>query len=476
MLKVPYAILNKWRYSKTNAVNRRILKAALMMGGLTVGVKLLALVKDAVLSASYGTSDALDAFLIAYLLPSFIMSLMANSLGATLVPTYIQVREQEGTGPARQLFAEVLTLSGGILLLVTVVLGLGGPLLLPLLASGFNPAKLGQTQELFYLLLPIVLLNSLASLWTAILNAEERFQLGTLLPAVTSLALIFFLVVFQNSWGIYALVYGTLAGFLLQALLLGWAVKRHGFSLRPAWPKVTGSSSSAGRSTGGRALYQLNNQFWPMLFGSILLGSTGMVDQAIGATLAPGSVSALSYGNKLVAVITGIVTVALATAVLPYFSKMAAVDNWKGLQHTLKVFTYLILAATLPVTLILYINSEWLIALLYQRGAFTKANTVQVAQIQCMYLLQIPVYTLAVFISKLISSLKANQILMWGTLISCILNVAFDIILVQFMGIAGIALSTTIVYTFSFLYLRLKVTSLLKNKGLSSNNVVSVSK
>jgi putative peptidoglycan lipid II flippase len=191
---------------------------------------------------------------------------------------------------------------------------------------------------------------------------------------------------------------------------------------------------------------QVLAQYLPTAAGAVMMSSTPLVDQAMAAMMDPGSVAALNYGNKIVALIMGVGSSALATTVLPYFSKMVEASDWKGLRHSLRTYIRLILFLTIPFTLFCYMFSRQLIGLLYQRGAFTSADTLVVSQIQALYVLQVPFHTVGVLVVRCISSLKANRILMWSTAISCVLNVSLDYALMQKMGIAGIALSTALVY------------------------------
>jgi putative peptidoglycan lipid II flippase len=73
-----------------------------------------------------------------------------------------------------------------------------------------------------------------------------------------------------------------------------------------------------------------------MAAGAFLMTSSGLVDQSMAAMLPQGSVSAMSYGNKIVAVVIAIATTGLGTATLPYFSKMVAQKDWRGCRQTLK--------------------------------------------------------------------------------------------------------------------------------------------
>src|SRR5690349_3413343 len=85
-----------WDAWRIRSANTRIFAAMVTVGGLTVLVKIAAAVKELIVAYQFGTSDALDAFLIAFVLPGFAITLVYGSLNAALIPTYIEVREREG--------------------------------------------------------------------------------------------------------------------------------------------------------------------------------------------------------------------------------------------------------------------------------------------------------------------------------------------------------------------------------------------
>src|SRR5206468_5149600 len=115
--------LQKWSTWQDRSVNRRILAAMVTVGGFTAMVKLAAVAKEMAIAYQFGTGNELDAFLIAFLLPQFAINLIGGSLNAALIPTYIQVREQEGQGAAQRLLSSVMVLSIGFLVALSVALG-----------------------------------------------------------------------------------------------------------------------------------------------------------------------------------------------------------------------------------------------------------------------------------------------------------------------------------------------------------------
>ena len=114
------------------------------------------------------------------------------------------------------------------------------------------------------------------------------------------------------------------------------------------------------------------------------MGSTELVDQSMAAMLAPGSVAALNYARKIITVFIVIGATPLGTAALPYFSQMVANQDWRGCRHTLRVYAQSIVLVTVPITLGLVLFSHPLIRILYQRGAFTPADTAVVSRVQAL--------------------------------------------------------------------------------------------
>jgi len=330
MNKLMRSSLSRWKAWYKHSVNRRIFAAILTVASFTVVVKLATVVKDVAVAAQFGVSDALDAFLIALVLPSFAGGVIAESLNPALIPTYIQVREHQGREAAQRLFSSVMVWSSVGLIAFSVVLALSAPYALPIIASGFSPEKLALTHSLFYVLLPILVLNGLGAIWAAVLNAGERFALTAIAPILIPITIFALVIAMGRVWGIYSLVAGTLIGTVLHGALLVWALRRRGFSLVPRWHGWDAATK------------QVLRQYSPIVAGAAMIGSTPLIDQSMAAMFDPGSVSVLNYAYKIVAGVDSIVTVALSKAVLPYFSGMVATNDWNGIRHTLKTYARLI--------------------------------------------------------------------------------------------------------------------------------------
>jgi len=423
-----------WQRIVSGSINRRIFGALLTVGGFSSLVRMGYAIQAVVAAALYGRSDAFEAFLIASTVPLVTMNIVGSSFNSAVIPVYVRVRDHQGRPAAQALVSGVVLVSAGILAAVVGLLALASPYFLPVLAIGFNHEKLVLTQGLFYILAPTILLKGFATNWAAILNAAERFALASAAEILVPLAAIASLLALGPVWGIYALAIGMVAGFVLQLCLLGRALAAQGVSLRPRWRGFQ------------PPLQQVVSQYVPLAAGATIWTSSVLVDQAMAAALPRGSVAALNYGSYTVIAVTAIGTVALGTAVLPYFSSMVADADWTGLRHSLKVYTRLIIAVSVPLTLLVCAFSQQLVGLAFQRGAFSHADTVAVGHVQALFVLQVPFFALTVLYVRLIAALQSNYISVWGVTLGVVLNFVLDYALMQILGVAGIALATSLVY------------------------------
>lgn len=427
--KLGNGYLSLWNRFTNGTTNRQVFRAAMTIAALTSVAKLASVAKELLVARRFGTGSTIEAFLVAILIPMLAINVISNSFSIVLIPTYISAREREGKEAAQRLLSGVTVWSLILLALVTMLIVSGARLYLPWIASGFNQKKLDLTLQLVYVVSPIIVLAGVANIWGAVLNAGERFALVALAPIVTPAITVAVLLIFRYS--IFALPVGMVIGAGIEMLLLGVALKIRGISLRPRWHGLDAH------------LRQVGQQFGPRVGANMLRSGTIVVDRSLAATLAPGSVAALNYGNRVVVTLLSVAGVALGSAVTPYYSKMAARHDWAGVQHTLKRYSILLLLVSIPVVIILFTFSVPLVQILFQRGSFRARDTFLVGHVQALYALQIPFYLGNVLVSRLLSSLLATKVIIWAAAINLVLNVALDVLFIRLLGVLGIALATS---------------------------------
>lgn len=414
--------------------HRRLLVSAATLGALVVVVKLAAFARDWLVALRFGAGDDLDAFLVALIIPSYAVAVLAHSFGPAFVPTYIRLTHQDGAPRAGRLVGSVLVGGPALLLSVTLALALAARWLLPLVGTGFDAPKLALAQSLFYIVAGIIAASGISGIFGAVLNAEEHFVITAVAPLAvpTTTVVVFWLG--QERFGIFALAVGTMAGFLVECALLAVVTARRGLLPRPRWGGLDAHLKHVGA------------QYVPVVVGSLLMSSSLVVDQAMAASLGSGSVSILSYGNKIVALVLGMVAASLSTVLFPRFSRLIAQGQWDELERTFRGFCRVIFITAAPAVALLVAGSEPLIRLIFQRGAFTPETTAAAAEVQRWLAPQIPFYVLAMVGSRLLSALDGNRIVLWIGALNLAMNVAGNVLFMHWFGVKGIAMSTSLMY------------------------------
>lgn len=417
------------------SINRRILYAAVIVAIGSMLPKLALVGRDIEIAAHFGTTDQVDAYLIALLIPSMAVQVVAQSFTASLIPAFMRRREHAGAAGAAELAANATGFGLLASAALVVLLWLAGPSILSVVGVGFPHAKQALAGEYFMWFAPIALFQGAATIWGALLNAGGRFALVSMLPAVTPALCIAVLVSPLATHGMHAVVVATFLGALIEALLMAAMARRAGLP----WP----------RFRRGPELGAVLRQSAPMVGGMALMNGGLLVDQLCATLAGSGGVAMLSYGNKVTSLLLAVAAMPLATAVLPYFSALAARRDVTAMRHSLRLWSAIIVVAAIPAALVVFALSEPIVRLLFERGHFSPTDSALVAVVQRLYVLQVPFYLLGTIGGRMLSALGLNRIVLGIASVNFVLNTVLDFALLRIIGLPGIALSTSLVYASS---------------------------
>jgi putative peptidoglycan lipid II flippase len=423
--------------------NRVAFRALFHVGPLVMLARLTAMAKAMMIARVFGPGSALDAFYIALLFPTGLMNMVCGSISSAFVPVYLDAKRNRGDEAAKRLYDSMFAV-------VTTLFLIGGGLLLvfskPLfavLSPSFNGSARALAMQLFVILAPATLLGCIPAVWTAVLNAEGRFTMPALSRLIAPLSCVAALLLAPRDWGIYSLAAGTMAGAVGEVGFLAFDLRRRGFKLTPRWHGLDGDMRSVVR------------QFVPGVTCSVWSSGSGLVDQSMASTLPSGSVASLNFGSGLVGSAIGVIADALGIVMLPSFSRLVAAGAWADVRRVLRTYVWLALAAGASVMAVLIALSRPVIGMLYQRGAFSAADTEAVSRIQIALALQIPAALAAVVILRLLAAMQRTWVRSLGGAANLVLNFFLNYWLMGRFGVSGIALSTSLVCILSTIFLGL---------------------
>jgi putative peptidoglycan lipid II flippase len=206
-------------------------------------------------------------------------------------------------------------------------------------------------------------------------------------------------------------------------------------------------------------------QFGPLLAGQTLSLGSYLVDTVMAARLGSRAVSTLTYGSRVVNGVVGLGGMPLSMALFPHFSILAAHREWSELRRIWRTMAALVLVLSAVGAAVLIALRVPIFRLFLQRGMFTAADTARVARFHSWFALQIPFHLLAMMGARVLSASARNQLVMWAGGVNLVLNILGNVILIRFMGLDGIALSTSVVLFVSCLTVSWMVAATLKARS-----------
>lgn len=417
----------------------------------TTAVKLVAAVKEIAIAYRFGVGDDLDAYLIAYLYVTFIILIISVSFASAIIPTYVDVKNRLGHDSTSALFRSITSWCFLFTLAAFCILFISKPVILPLLGMGFDGLKLAKTNAMVNILLPILILWGMSTVWGAVLNAHKKFVIVGLTPAIISISLILSIVWGAEKYGIHGMAAGTLVGHFIELMVIMYYLRKEGLPI------------GLGFNRPSESVRKIVQQCLPLSISTLMTTGMGIVDQAMAGMLKSGSVSALNYGYRLVGILISL-SASLWVVALPHFSNLACEGNFSILKGSLYRYCRFALLVTVPSAVLLILISTPIVNIFFERGAFVANDTIIVSRIQRFYLLQLPFFVTSVIIMRFLSSINMNNILMWGGALGFFLNMILNFIFIQFLGVAGIALSTSVVSFITFIFLLLVLQKFIFNK------------
>jgi putative peptidoglycan lipid II flippase len=404
----------------------------LSVGGWTLVSRATGFVRDVMMAAVMGAGPIADAFVVAFRLPNHFRAIFGEgAFNAAFVPSYGRIRQVEGDAPARTFADRVfaLLLLSQIVLLVAVFAGM--PAFVRLLAPGLDPATFDLAVTLTRITFPYLLMITLVTLISGMLNAHDRFWAAAAAPILLNLAMIATLALaYLFPTAGHAAAWGVTISGVLQLTLVWWDARRAGIAPRPERPRRD------------RELGLFFRRLGPAVLGSAGVQVAMFADTIIASTLPAGALSALYYAERLYQLPLGVVGIAAGTVLLPEMTRRIAAgepERAHAAQNRAIGFT---LALAAPCAVAFVLIPDLIMTALFQRGAFDAAAASRSGAVLAAYSLALPA---AVLVRSVVASFYSRgdtKTPLYASLAGIALNVALKIVLTPALGVVGLALGT----------------------------------
>lgn len=430
-----------------------LLKTISTIGGLTLVSRIMGFARDILMAAFLGAGLVADCFFVAFKLPNFFRRLFAEgAFSSAFVPIFVEnLRGEKGCENNAKSFAEeALAVLLPTLILVVALFQIFMPWIMPVLAPGFtdDAEKFNLAVDFTRNTFPYLLLISLVSLLSGVLNGLKRFAAAAAAPIFLNMTLITSLLLYNGTEveaGRALSMAVSLAG-VVQFLWLLVAVKRAGMGLAIRLPKLTPRVRELGRV------------MLPVALGAGAMQISLVLDVILASLLEDGALSYLFYADRLNQLPLGVIGVAVGTALLPTLSGLLAEGTPDQAAYQQNRAMEAALFLTIPAAFALMAIPDVLIGVMFERGNFTATDTGQTALALLAYAAGLPAYVLIKVLAPGFFARKDTKTPVRIGMIALGVNLVLNIILMQFLGHVGLALATAIAawVNCSLLYFTLK--------------------
>lgn len=349
-----------------------LVRAAAIISFGNVMSRVLGLARETVIADLFGASGYVSVFRVAAtLIQTLYDFLVGGMVSAALVPVFSEYSDRREE--LWRLASVVLSALAFLLALVVLLLELLAPQLVWLLGPGYDPALQAAAVQMIRLILPAVLFLGLAGIITGLLYSLKRFTYPAFTTAAYNAGIIVIAVLLAARLDIYSLIVGILAGAATQVVLqlpglrdahLHWTLDfRH------------------------PALRRILRLYFPVV-GGLAVSLVGVtIDRNLASRTGDQSLAWMQSATVLVQFPLGLVATAISFAILPTLSRTTGNSEFSS---TLALGLKLVLLLILPAAVGLYLLAGPIVALLFEHGAFTPADTISTSRALQFYVFGLP--------------------------------------------------------------------------------------
>lgn len=410
-------------------------KAVSFMMMITLTGKVLGLVREQFLAANYGLGMEASAFMVASRIPrTFFDAVFASAISASFIPIFNEYLKKKGKDEAFLLANRFITL----IATVTVIMMLLGIVFSKefvwLFANGFDANTAELSASLSRLLFPTILFTAIAFSFVGILQSLDEFNIPAAISVASNAIIILYFIFFNEKFGIYGLTSAFLIGWAMQAFIQIPSLQRKGYWYRPNF-----HFRDAGLKKIGRLMLPVMISTWvqPINF---------MINCRFASQLHAGKqgVAALEYANNLYTIIVGVFVLAIANLIFPRLSRISGEEDRLEFGTTVKVTLRSMMFLLVPMMVGMMALSRPLVALIYERGDFGADGTLLTSTALFFFSLGVLGYGVQTILSRAFYANQDGKTPFYSGIVSVVTNAVLCGLLIEPMGLGGLALSAAV--------------------------------
>lgn len=410
----------------------KLAKTTVVLMICTMITKILGFGRELILGMLYGTSSYSDIYIVTLNIPAVLFLAIGTALANIFIPLYYESSEKTGEENSIKFMNNLINIVLLVGVLISVIGFIYSEQLIKIFAIGFKGETLSIASKFLKIMILGVASIGLSSIFTAYLQLKNNFIIPGLVAVPYNICIIISMILSVKLNNIYMLAFGTLIAMVIQVIFqlpksykLGYRYKLY-INLKDDYMKKI---------------------IWlvaPMFIGVSVNQINTIVDRTIASTLVEGSVSALNYANRLNSFVIGLFITTIGSVIYPTLSKLSSNNNKDNFVSTVVKSINIVILLVIPISVGAMVLAKPIIKLLFERGAFDARATSMTSIALIFYSIGMVGFGLRDILGKVFYSLQDTKTPMKNGVIAMIMNIVFNLVLVKFMGHAGLALGTSL--------------------------------
>ncbi|WP_164995894.1 murein biosynthesis integral membrane protein MurJ [Miniphocaeibacter massiliensis] len=434
-------------------MKNNIAKSSFIILVISLLSKLMGIIRQSIINFFYGQTEVTDAYNIAYrtaLLSTFVIN---TTINLVLIPIMSKVKEKEGIKNKDKYFSKILNYVVIIDILLTILVIIFAPILVKIRAVGFTGEQFDLTVRMVRIIAPSVVFLGVVSCVGAYLHSNYSFGPFAAVGIINNLAFFIFLYIFGENSSIELVAWITTIGAILQAIFLILFMFKYKFKY------------SIELNYKDNHIKETFILLIPMIMNEMIAQISIIFNDTIGSTLKAGRISVLNTSYNLFGSILNLFVATIATVVYPTLSEAFNSKDFELIKKYIKNGINTMLLFLVPATIGIIVLSEPIVILLFERGEFTRENTVLTQTALICYAIGMVANGIKIYLNKVYFSFQDTITPFKNQIITVVLHIAFALILVKQFEYKGLALASSLSAIITCLILILRLKNKIKDIG-----------
>lgn len=389
--------------------------------------KFLGFVRESAVAYSYGITYHADAYLTALMIPTLLFQSIAVGINQSFIPFYTKMRNENKGDKS---FSLILNFVIIISFVIMIIAFFTAEKFVKLLVPGFNNEIFELTLKLYQISIIMTIFMLISSLANALLQVHGNFIIPSAIAIPQNIITIAAILLFKNNIVLVTVI--TVASMASQVILQIPYIKKDG--VRYNWYTFYWNKDVEG----------MLRSITPIVIGTSIVSLNIFIDRLLASSQGEGAIAALNYANKVYQLSYAIIGSSIVVVMYPRLAKLFNDQKWEKFKHEFNTSLSVILMVIIPICIIYLIDSTMIIKIVFGHGKFDSRAVELTSSTLFFYSIGIIALTVQEYLNRVFYALNNTVFPMVTGILCTIMNIVLSLILIQYLGIKGIALGMSI--------------------------------